>query len=147
MESFKMKSGSWHLWLANLFTSKWERFDVGDTTDICTYTRRVIRGAFWGSVAGLVLGAVAAWIIFSCGNLFGWLLMGYQLEFVTQLFWFIMACFGIMFSIFAAKEKIVEKLDDIGDKFANRPPKPPGFLTLAYRKFKEKTCFKLEIHE
>jgi len=147
MESFKMKSKSWHLWLANVFTDKWDKLEAGDTTDICTYTRRVIRGAFWASLATLILGAVAAWIIFAFGNLFGWILMGYKLEFATQLFWFIMTCLGIVAAIVAGKEKIVEKLDEISDRLADRPPREPGFLTLAYRKFKDKTCFKLEIQE
>lgn len=145
MESYKMKDGSWHLWLANFSQDKWSKLEKGDKTDICSYTRRVIRGAFLSFMLFSFASLVSAWIIFSFGNLFGWILLGYQLEFVTQLFWFMMSCVGIAAIIIYSKEKIIDKFDALHDRLTDRPEKPPGFIKLAYKKFKEKTCFRLEI--
>jgi hypothetical protein len=94
---------------------------------------------------GTLVAVLSGWVIFSIGNMFGWLLLGYKLEFFSQMFWFMVTLLVGMAAILYSKEKIFEKLDEIGEKIADRPKRQPGFIKLAYRKFKDKTCFRLEI--
>lgn len=75
--------------------------------------------------------------VFSIGNLVGvFFLDGYEFSPITGL---VLGVYGLIaFCLY--KEKQYEYRQSIGYV---APKKEPGFLTLAYRKFKDKTCIKI----
>lgn len=145
----EINHNSWHMWLANFAKDEWTRFDIGDTTDICTYVKAV----FWGTLrfigVAVMVVALVSWTAFSVGNMFGWLFLDYKLEAPT-----VIAVFGFIVSVLllafaygkdrydAYRRKQYWKRIENGE---HSKPRKPGFMALVYRKFKDKTCFKLEI--
>lgn len=126
-----LNSKSWHFWLAN-FCAENNIWDT-DTIDICKYTRRVVRGIFLLAVFGIIVAVFGFTTLYSIGNVFSVIFLdGYEMQPIT---WFMMILYSIVgYCVFR----------DYQDTQKRKQPKiakDPGFLTLAYRKFKEKTCF------
>ena len=137
MKAFVLDSNSWHFWLSNFGA---RRIWPDEETDICEYTRAVISGTFSLFAVTLFWAIISAWVGFSFYNL-GEYLFGYVDKVIpttVMFFGVILALTGAITYIFI-KEKVVDYLD-------NREPstKEPGFATLAYRKFKDKTCARIE---
>lgn len=128
MKEVVFKQKSWHYWLAT-FGDDFRVNPHGD--DICNYIRSVFIGTFWLLVmtfAGAFLGGA---VLFSIGNLFSWMFLGYELHNLTLGVFGILIGFTIMLLFMASKEVLQEKLRD----------SEPGFVRSAYSKFKDKTCF------
>jgi hypothetical protein len=147
MMKHDIQFGSWHMWLANFGIDPYVKLRKGSTIDICSYIRMVWTGFF--KLAGIVLLITAAvgWTLFSIGNLIGWLFYGYLLEVVTIFNIILLLVFFGLFVAFAISHACKEyQLDKYWKTIYRKGKKPePGFIVLAYRKFKEKTCFVLEI--
>ena len=145
----EIKHDSWHMWLANFTKDEWTRLDINDTVDICTYLRLVVVGFLRVLLLTLVAIALGGWVLYSAVNLFGWVFLGWTLEPPAVVM--VAAFMGVAFLLAVAYGKI--KWDDYQRALywkriteeGMRGPKKPGFLTLVRKKFKEKTCFKLEI--
>lgn len=148
MKAFELSHDSWHMKLANFGKSEWSRIDEGDRIDFCSYSRRVM----WGAIlsAGAILGATAVvgWIGFSIWNVIAWFIYGTAIMFPTGMFLIGTGTIVGIIAIFGAKQyvsdKISDKIDDIKRQHRIQN-KQPGFFKLAYRKFKDKTCFMLEV--
>lgn len=165
MQAFELKRGSWHYRLGALFDG-----EIGYSTDICSYIRYVLRGALLGGIITVVtvLSVAAAIAI-----LFSWGVVAYYVyqnwgtgawyvppEF-RPMFEFgaitgiITIVFGSWFGGFAwvrnYREKVREKAYLERCRLRREglepppPPPPPSFLTLAYRRFKDKTCVRVKI--
>lgn len=144
MKTFELKKKSWHFWLAKKCggLDYWEGHDV---LDICTYSRKVLKGLFlflfWS-----VLGAVVS-IAYLIGgyDFFACLLNPVCTETppTSVLFLVLSGCAGFIFALAASCVGI----DKYRDYKATHPSekKDPGFLTLWYRKIKDKTCFMVDI--
>lgn len=137
---------SWHMWLANFGVSdRWDRISTGDRVDICSYIRRVLFGVLKLAVLSAAIGFMTLWVLFSIGNIFGWLFLGYMLE-GPAIFFIIMSISLLsVFVIFYTKNKVDEYQWKKRSRYVESKPKKPGFMSLAYRKFKDKTCFMLEV--
>ena len=141
---FNISKNSWHFWLQNFGAN--EKYWGSYGTDICTYTRRV----FWGLVRLTALSLLIAALIYSLGDFFCWIYLlivgpyigpGIGAFMITML----LGVFSLLLVI-AGGVKGVETIKNAHrEKQRNSPPKDPSFLTLAYRKFKEKTCFRLTV--
>jgi len=147
MEAHKLSSTSWHLFLANFgLANQWDKLEAGDRTDICSYIRRVLLGLFKLSL--LVFGGIGivSFVGYTIGNLIGWLFLGYTLSEATGVFWTIIVIMTLIVTICVLLQKTKEKISDIRYKNRHeRKKQAPGFLVLAYRKFKSKTCFMVEV--
>jgi hypothetical protein len=131
-EKFKMKhtlnSNSWHCWLANLL-QQGNEICPGDTMDICSYIIRITRGVFVLMVAFIiaaVVGGMAGMMLISVWDLVQWMLFGGPA--LSEIEWVLVSVITFFLCFF-----MYEWLD-------YRASVRPGFLTLAYRKFKSKSC-------
>ena len=130
MKSYELNRNSWHYRLANFQVQR-----VGDSSNICEYTRAVFSGAVLGllmlgfvalltSVIGYGIYGIGA-SIFTLSNMLNpasMLVIGIVL--------------GIVFIYIFAMIK--DRLDDMPVR-----PESNSFPALAYRKFKDRTCFKI----
>jgi hypothetical protein len=129
---------SWHLWLAN-FGENRIRPEWG--TDICEYTRAVLAGTFWAVVSFSILFAVGSWALFSIYDIVNMIITGQTIEKITMVFFGGVAVLSLLLGIIALKiwwERRPVK---------EAPAKPPSFPKVVYRKFKDKTCFRIKFNE
>lgn len=133
MKAFTLSNAAWHFRLANYGA---KRIWVEGGSDICEYTRAVFAGSFLLLLA-VIAGALAAtWVGLSLFNLYEVAVGVAMLELHTALFLFMMGILGFFIGVAMGV-----------DWYHSRPEKPPvepGFVKLAYRKFKNKTCVRLE---
>jgi hypothetical protein len=133
MKAFTLSNTAWHFRLANYGAT---RIWVEDGSDICEYTRAVFAGSFLLLLA-VIAGALATvWVGLSLFNLYEVAVGAAMLELHTALFLFVMGIIGFFIGVAV-----------LADWYNSRPEKPPvepGFVKLAYRKFKNKTCVRLE---
>lgn len=142
---FKFSSNSWHFKLANVGT---ERVYDWVETDICTYIRKVLAGFFvlclftmLGIIACLFIGLGVyenvRWVM-------GWGDIGpaaLLLDGATLLI-------GSMLVIDLMKHKIRAKVyERLYNKMVLKKQQPDNFLVAVYKKFKEKTCYKVTFDE
>ena len=130
MKTYKLKKDSWHYWLAS-FGDDWRMHNVDD---ICSYIRAMIVGLFQLLFVAVVISAIGGAILYSIGNLFSWLFLGYQLSQLTiMVFALLVGIIGtaIVISVIEASKNTVKTTE-------------PGFVRLAYRRFKQKTCSLVE---
>lgn len=148
MEYHDLQYSTWHMWLANFGVTRYDRLDPGDRVDICSYIRMVAMGALKLLILTLVGLVLVGWVLFSIGNMFAFLFMGYTLELPAFMFWFFGSLILIGIGFHHGKKKVSDLLYERRIKNWDgkaRPKKKPGFLALAYRKFKDKTCFMMEV--
>ena len=126
MKTFELKKKSWHYWIANFGEER-----VYESTDICSYIRYVIKGGLLFLLVASVGIFLGGSLLFSIGNLFGWLFLGYELEKVTFTTFSVIILFGALIGFFLGKEAIEQS--------------EPGFVRLAYRSWKDKFCAKVEL--
>lgn len=142
MKTLKFNSNSWHYCLATKVAS----FDERDS-NFCAYVRSVFFGAFILSI----LAGMAGSVLYAIG-----------LEiYAAYTCWFTTACtfgkneqaiaiaFGVLLGVFCLivlmiwhqrrKERIMSEIYD-----GIRQPPQPGFVSMAYKSIKEKTCFQVE---
>jgi hypothetical protein len=141
---------SWHGRLYTKYTA--DSWAIKGNTNICSYIRGVIRGFIWAiviaSVVGCYLGALAATII---SVYFGQFDMENPLTTVTVIITSAAAIVGSAIGIAYLLSMWQDNNygDVLREKLGLNPKvhvyKEPGFLKLAYRKFKEKTCFKVGV--
>ena len=129
MKIFELKKNSWHYRLANFGSDR-----VCLHSDICTYIRSVMIGAFWFAAVLAVGLFFAGCTLFAIGNLFSWLFLGYELAQVTISIGMIYFSVTLMFAYLYGREVVQYKIRD-GE---------PGFVRLAYRSWKDKFCAKVE---
>ena len=132
MKSYELNSNSWHYKLANFG----RRRVSASGSDICEYTRAVFFGLLT-AVCCLVFGSLVALLVGHglygiAMSLFTWSNM---LNPASLMILGGTGALGALFLIGGIKYYL--------DTRPAAPAKPPSFPTLAYRKFKDKTCFKI----
>lgn len=142
MKEFKLSAKSWHFWLSNFGTDN--RLYAYEITDICTYIRRIIRGILM--LIGAVLGTclLVTWSGLSFYDIYVWIADGFadKIGFAGFLF--------LILSAVGGATALVAKGVDAYREYRWKHPKkekPSTFVALAYRKFKNKTCFKISFKE
>jgi hypothetical protein len=141
----KIKRKSWHYFLANFGN---ERVYSGQKTDFCTYFWYVVFGLF--HLIGLVLGIIIFTLLVASSfyDYYNWLMYDVKMHDVSIAV--VLFTFGLFVTI--AILYCVSKYCDWKDNLKNADDyevvvKEPGFFTLAYRKWKEKTCILVEIEK
>lgn len=149
MKAFTLKENSWHFWLVN-FGEKRIKASWGDT-DICEYTRCFLKGLFWFIIAATMISLFSTFVIASLVNIFATVFLGYILAPWSIAFLLIVGSLGCAASAIKFSEYYSDRRSERYRKMRelqNSPdwvPPEPGFLTLLYRKFKDKTCVRIKI--
>lgn len=141
-----IKRNSWHFWLANFGYS---RMRWVDEIDFCTYFRYVVFGLSHLFVLCVLVALISIWGIFSFYDLYQWIVHGITMRDPCLLFIGLIAFIGLVMGISWSHDKYYEWRETLEydcDQ-PKAPPKEPGFFTLAYRKFKQKTCFKVKVED
>ena len=152
MKTIELKNKTWHSWLANKGTYLYKGLEL----DFCSYSRAV----FLGTLLMLCLVIALGVIILTVGSMVYcmWYAIGYyffHFPFVRDTVSIgslgLLMFLGIAFIVICARRSTIlnrRKQSGTYESFRHIPPpkpKPPSFLSLLYRKWKEKTCFKIKI--
>jgi lipid-A-disaccharide synthase-like uncharacterized protein len=146
----EIKHDSWHMWLANIGMDSYCKLKPGETIDICQYIRLVAFGIIKAMFCTFVTILFVSWVLFSIGNLIGWLFLDYAIDPMAAIVWITFGVLGgagiisyviILYARYEKKRYWAMFYQEGGIV----PEVRPSFISLAYRKFKEKTCFKLEV--
>lgn len=129
MKTIELKRKSWHHWLANFGDKR-----IYETTNICEYTRCVLIGTFLFLLSVVVSSLSTGAVLFTIGNIFGWLFLGYEFHNVSVIVTSTFTCIVLMFFIIVGRAKLIHQVD-----------KEPSFVRLAYRSWKEKYCARVEL--
>lgn len=127
----KLSSKSWHFWLANFCADN--KIWSTDYVNICEYTRRVLRGILRLIAFGVISAASIFVTLYGILNLFSVIFLdGYELQPVT---YFVLILYSLIgYALLRAHQEEQARKNP-------RIAKDPSFLSLWYRKLKEKTCF------
>lgn len=137
MKEFDLKKDSWHYKTAQFGETR-----VCDETDICEYVRAVIKGGALFLFLASVGAGIAGSLLYALGNLFGFLFLDYELtKFSTGVLVVTGTVLGVAL-VALASVAIKVKMNEWSETVEQ---KEPGFLRLAYTKFKDKTCFKINL--
>ena len=151
MKQHTLNKDSWHFWLANIGVQRvydWEE------RDICSYIRTVIYGAI--TLGAATIAAIAIAIFFG----YGFITLGmWFVECISTSIWvlpnpiagmmlvgMILIAFGfLIFGIKRLFDMTIDRYVDytIGQRHPQLASKEPSFIALAYSKFKNKTCFRI----
>ena len=133
MKEFVLKKSSWHYKIAN-FGGRYAYY----CDDICEYTRKFFTGLLSIIFLTAVIGTVGGLYLYGFGNVIGWLFLDYKLEPPVAMF------FGINLALLA-----IVAYEAVKKVLSNRKPvhKEPGFVSLAYDKFKNKTCSRIRFED
>ncbi len=144
---FELKRDSWHYRLANFASEDGNRRVYRDS-DICTYIRALMLGAFWFLVCLWFVALAGIWVGTTVYNLYTFAVYGSALTAPA----IVLCCLIITLALIVViavqveryKERKHQRRMEILRQGGEVPEPKPGFIRLAYRKFKDKTCFKLE---
>ncbi len=132
MNSYTLKCNSWHYWLA-VKGGLWNH-----DTDICTYIRKVIVGFVKVTFMSLITLGMILLFGFGLYEIVTWAFFNQVVSFAGLVTAGSIIAFGFLF--IAGYASLV--ISNITEKEYN---KEPGFITLAYRKFKDKTCVRVRV--
>lgn len=152
MDAVTLSTEAWHFRLANYGTRRISSYDLRVGIDICTYLKLVTAGlvVMITRIALVVLGV--AWIGYSLYDLFLMAVFGSDLTPPAIMLVAVIAAMISALVIIGTVEwskGIAERRRSkaYADKFERGIEEKPGFLKLAYRKFKDKTCFKIKFED
>lgn len=134
MKEYSLSKNSWHYKLAN-FGMGYNQYRIDTETDICSYIRAVLVGTFVFAFLTCVFAGLGGWVAFSVYSIVGYFIWGMA---ISPFAWTLLFVVGGLFGGAAAVTGgvvIREKLDE----------QEPGFIRLAYQKFKNKTCVKIKL--
>jgi hypothetical protein len=139
----EIKRSSWHYKLANFGI---RRVWPGDRLNFCNYFWDVVRGGFlFLCLSAFVLGLTAL-TVFSLYDIIHWCVFGGIIQDYTKVF-ILSSSFALSISL------MIGSAIWVADKIHARKyktkivEKEPGFLGIAYRKFKDKTCINVDIED
>jgi hypothetical protein len=140
MKEFTFGTKSWHLYLANFGQDSFSRITKGDETDLCSYTRRVLAGLFWFSVAAILITTAATVTLLGFYDIAMWLftdiprmdVFGVIVSIILVSVTILLTIYGIKYFIDTRDIKIVPSIPE------------DSFVGLTYKRVKNKTCFKIK---
>lgn len=128
---------SWHLWIANFGT---KRINIKYGTDICEYTRAFIKGGLLFLMFSVFCIFMVSWTSASLWNIVMAIFTDDALEYYSKFFLMITGILGLMIGLALFKDWWDNR------PVKEKPEKPPTFAAVAYRKFKSKTCFRINFN-
>jgi len=140
-----IKQSAWHYKLANFGS---ERVYPGTKVNFCNYFRYVVYGTLHLLAAMVVLGM----FIESFYQFYMWCAYGTKMDDVAIAFVVVTICGLIGITGGYGVYKYLELTEDSRAekrrlKRIEKQNREPGFFSMAYRKFKDKTCFMIKIED
>ena len=152
MKTLTFNKNSWHFLLASKvanYTAPYEyTYDdgevkvLGDSGDICTYSKHVM--------GGLLILTISAALIACVGLVLAHVVLGIWFSVMLGTFFFTeLGIAGLSVAIlaglfFSAKTYLDRRADRLlSTEYRNRVVKPDGFVKCAYRSWKEKFCLSI----
>lgn len=137
----KLNHNSWHYRMANYGMKRiWRE----DKTDFCSYSRMVAAGFLVWSLVRLFILTMIIWTGYSWYQYYLYFTQGITINDIAQLWYILMLSIVSGITVVSAiygGNKLHRRY-----KEKNRGVrKEPSFFGLLYRKWKEKTCFMVEI--
>lgn len=137
MKTYFLNKDSWHYKAAEFGTA----FGVPNETNICRYFWLVLRGALLFAVMTLSISVVASIIGISIANGIFHLLFDWQLLDISKAGLTVLFAVSATFSVVYAKSKFDRWMRTRSENVKEETEST--FTSLAYAKFKDKTCFKI----
>jgi hypothetical protein len=143
MKSYTLSQNSWHYKLANVFGDM--VYHRHDEIDICAYIRKLVLNAG----VCVVLAIIASVVLYMVGSTLFWIgKMIYTLTAIAPEFHHVLTVLlTFMFGTIALVVKYIESRKIAkynAERDGTSVVEDPSFIKLGYRKFKSKTCFKIE---
>lgn len=152
MKPFKISKDSWHFNLATRygFLGEYE-FDLDytrNTPDFCRYVQSVLAGfALVVGIIALLSTVIAMFVLVPILNL----IVYFQYDYIADIY--LMIYIGVIYTalilatIYFNEDAVQKRHDKRYAKYRREKVEPPepSFAKLCYKKFKEKTCFKIEV--
>lgn len=139
MKEFTFGIKSWHLYLANFGQDQFNRFEKGEETDLCTYTRRVLAGLFWFSVVSVILAVAATVTVLGLYDIAMYLFTDARMEVCGVIISSLILATTILLTILGIKHYIDKREVPLIPKIPE-----DSFVGLTYKRIKNKTCFKIK---
>jgi hypothetical protein len=152
MKPFKIERDSWHFNLATRygFLNKYDFSEEypEDNPDFCKYVRSVFAGfALCTAIIAMCSILLGAFVLLPILSIIVYFEYGYLID--PELLWMTAVIIPslIVASIFLNEEAIENRRKARYQKYLREKTEPPepSFSQLLYKKFKEKTCFKIEV--
>lgn len=153
MKPFKIEKNSWHFILATKYgyldSCEFDKQYPEDNPDFCKYVRSVFAGSMLVTAITAMLSAVIfLLVLLPIMNILVYLEYGYlqDPEFVALIGVIIVSFFGA--SVWFNEDAIQNRRNKRYQKYLQEKKgelPEPSFTQLLYKKFKEKTCFKIEV--
>ena len=153
MQEFTLNKQSWHFWLANFGRTRMGSYEQKYGTDICYYIRSIFKGLFFFTIVAFTCIAAAFWVGNSIYDIAQFFINGIEMSEPTKFLIILVgastAILIFMLSVYGAFKGTTKLIQNRRDRLYDQGIRPnePGFLTLAYRKFKEKSCFKINFKD
>lgn len=128
MKVYELKKDSWHYRIAS-----WSG-GVYRINDICSYIRAFTFNLSILLIIGGLIAAMGAAVIWSIINAIG-LMFGMK--------WSLFSSYGMSLLIIGCMMYISMKVYDYMNNNKTKENKAPGFVKIAYNKFKDKTCSRI----
>lgn len=158
MKEVKFSRNTWHWRLAGFYGNAEMRYDYQTETerydgDICSYIRSMFYGLFRVVVLTAVFGLLAA----SLGNFGAWVVVWFMTgaSVSLDLLGFLIVALTAAVIVVVGMFFCISKFEDWNKARRQRrreqreleqiEEKPESFMRAAYRKFKDKTCFRVEV--
>lgn len=145
MKEFTLDPNSWHFKLANFLSCRVSKYDVKYGTDICTYTRAVLGGLVVFSILTIIVLAFSIWTGNSLYQFYNFYVYGIEISESARAFGGMIFVASFMAIATAITVLGVWTTQTILEKRRRNAPAvvEPSFVSLAYSKFKDKTCYKV----
>lgn len=152
MKEFTLNANAWHFRLANYGQTRIDDYDVEYGMDICTYVRAVLRGLLSVLFTVVITVGLTAWVGYSIYDIYQIIAGGpKEVSPGTAIFVAVIAAIIIAGTMavlgVTVREATYRYRDYSRDKQTTCKENQPGFIKLAYRKFKDKTCFKIKFED
>ena len=134
MKTLTFNKSSWHYTIANF-----GGFDKWDDQDLCTYTRKFISGIFKSIIIVLCIALFGYGISDAILGIIFSIITGTMLIGESGLFTiYLICCFVFFIGVYLVTGTIMELT-------SKRSHKSDGFVTNAYKGWKEKYCIKITV--
>lgn len=134
MKTLVFKENSWHHYLANFGMRRVH----GRHTDICEYTRSVIKGLLLCILAYTMLAGVISLYAYTIYNWIMWALVGMELDKITTVVTGVTAICAGAIGVAVGWTYASERTSDVCDAIT------PNFVRVAYSSWKDKFCARVE---
>lgn len=140
MKEFTLNANSWHFRLANWGNERIYDYQVRHGTDFCTYIKAVIKGGTAALFAYLLAATAVVWVGYSLYDIIAAIVNAREITWPGTIMFgvLVLALVLLLIGAFLYEGTLAIR---------RRAEEKPGFFTLAFRKFKSKTCFNINFED